>query len=176
MYVSLSGGHAKGAEDGPLLLLQGCHKRIRAFTALALRLLEAEAVPAEEVREAAASVRRYFTEALPKHVEDEERSLAPRLEERLPQRTLSMMTSQHREIEAELAELSRLWPALESAPAELPRLALDLRSPTLRMAGLWEPHLALEEREIFPEVARLPAEARAEIWVEMRQRRNRAGP
>src|SRR5687767_1769374 len=59
--------------------LRACHDRIRSFTALARRLGETPGVPPGAVADAAARVRRYFAEALPRHVEDEEHSILPRL-------------------------------------------------------------------------------------------------
>jgi hemerythrin-like domain-containing protein len=171
LFVSLAGGRARGAEEGPLLLLQGCHQRIRTFTALAVKLLDAEGVPAREVAEAAAAVLRYFTEALPKHVEDEEESLRPRLDTLAPPGALAQMAGQHRELEAVLAALADPWLMLAREPVALAEVRAGLRPPTLRMAGLWEPHLQLEEREIFPQLASLPSDARAAIWTEMRGRR-----
>ncbi|MHB8420750.1 MAG: hemerythrin domain-containing protein [Myxococcales bacterium] len=165
--------HRTGPADGPLLLLLGCHQRIRSFTALALRLLEAREAPLEQTRDAAVSVHRYFTEALPKHVEDEERTLAPRIVGWVPGAALAEMVGQHREIEEILAGLAELWQALGRDPRALPQLEDQLGPPTRRMAALWEPHLALEERELFPELSRLPESVRARIWLEMRVRRGR---
>lgn len=172
MYVSI--GHPPtGSEDGPRLLLQGCHGRIRSFTSLALRLAQsAGAAPAEQVGEAARRVCRYFGEALPKHVADEELSLGPRLRTLAPS-ALAEMASQHRAIEAVLERLLALWRRLADHPEELSALAAILGPPTSELAALWEPHLALEEREVFPGLDRLTPEARAAIWREMRSRRAR---
>jgi hypothetical protein len=172
VYVSI-GHHPKGAEDGPRLLLEGCHGRIRSFTSLALRLAQsASAAPVEQIGDAAGQVCRYFGEALPLHVADEELSLAPRLQP-LASSALAEMASQHRAIEAVLERLLALWRELAGRPEELPALAAALCPPTSALAALWEPHLALEERVIFPALDRLAPLAKAEIWREMRARRAR---
>src|SRR5262245_4414109 len=59
-----------------------CHGRIRSFLAMAVTIGERFDVPENEVAESAARVRRYFSQALPLHVEDEEESVLPRLESR----------------------------------------------------------------------------------------------
>ena len=47
-----------------------CHARIRNFLSVARRLAASPNAPAQEIKEAANGVRRYFTESLPRHVVD----------------------------------------------------------------------------------------------------------
>ena len=71
-------GKPSAADDAVGLLLE-CHERIRSFLALARRIAEVGPSEPGSVPEAAARVRRYFTEALPLHAQDEEASILPRL-------------------------------------------------------------------------------------------------
>ena len=67
----------------PLGLLSDCHRRIEHFLGL-LITVTADArggVLSGEQREALGVALRYFREAAPKHKEDEERSLFPRMRE-----------------------------------------------------------------------------------------------
>ena len=127
---------AAGPEGGPLPLLLACHVRIRSFSALSLKLLEAGGAPAEQVRGAATSVLRYFTEALPRHSDDEELSLAPRLVGWVRGAALAEMAEQHLQMEALVDELAGMWLTLAEAPEELAALEGPLRAPTVR-AQIW---------------------------------------
>jgi hypothetical protein len=102
-----------------------CHERIRRFAALAVTLAEARAPGAEEVREAAGQVRRYFLEALPLHVADEDESIVPRLRGRDAEvdAALATMSAEHEGHRAPLAELVSTCAALEAAPAAATRSA-----------------------------------------------------
>ena len=76
MFVRI--GDTREVSDVVDLLLE-CHTRIRLFTALAARLGGARGVSHGEIQDTAFRVRRYFSEALPLHVADEEDSIFPRL-------------------------------------------------------------------------------------------------
>src|SRR5512135_3141885 len=95
------------AED-PFAWLADCHERIRRFSSLAVSLSRAPAeTPAAELADAAASIVRYFTVALPLHEQDEEASLAPRLENRplsdAARTALASLAPDHRRLEEVLA-------------------------------------------------------------------------
>ena len=70
-------GAKAGAEDLVSLLLE-CHHRIRGFSALGVELGTRADLPAADVVQGCERVERYFGEALPLHVADEEESLLPR--------------------------------------------------------------------------------------------------
>lgn len=136
-------------------LLLECHGRIRSFTHLAAELGTRQDLPAEEVVDAAARVARYFREALPLHVEDEEQSLLPRLmglDEELDA-ALATMHAQHEAHEPLLKELLQVLTALQHAPQDgavrerLAAVATSLRAEL-------ETHLKGEERVIFPQAQR----------------------
>jgi len=147
-----------GTDDDELLgLLQACHGRIRHFLALAATLGQDTEHPAGQVAEACAATRRYFTEALPLHVADEELSLAPRLRGWSPV------------IDAALAARS------EDATAADGRRALAAVLPALT-ASL-EAHLHAEEQVVFPALRHaMSADERRQVIAELRARRRPPSP
>lgn len=166
-------GRAKDAVD----LLQDCHGRIRHFTGVAVRLCEAVQPDADQVRDAAASVYRYYSIALPLHEEDENLSTYPRLFAAVPKghlaQALDDMVAQHTEIDALVAELIPLWGELAEDPERLGALRASMDPRVRRLQQLWSTHLALEEETIFPAMRTfLSVAALAEILDEMKRRRN----
>ena len=159
--------------NAPLALLHACHQRIRMFTDMAGQVANAGAVT-PDVAQAAAAVERYFFEALPKHVDDEEASLLPRLSS-VPScaEALVEMVGQHRALEEALAALRPHWRALALGAEQPGPLPAPLPGLTARMAALWAPHLELEERELFPFVEAMEPGERDAVWREMRSRRAR---
>lgn len=175
MYVTL-GGAAK-REDFVGLMLE-CHERIRAFSALAVEVARRMDLAAAEVAEACARCERYFTEALPRHVADEEESLLPRLRghSAAVDEALAVMHAQHDEhrplLTAFLEALRdvRLAPGDEAARRRLALLAERLRHD-------FDAHLGLEERVLFPAIsASWTPEQSARAVEELRARRGRGAP
>jgi iron-sulfur cluster repair protein YtfE (RIC family) len=157
-------------------LLLECHERIRCFTQRALKVARPPDLPGVEWVEALARVERYFTVALPLHVEEEELLLAHRLWAARPStralKALEEMSRQHRDIEALLESLLPRWRLLRESPERHAELAKELVRDSSRFAELMEAHLELEERVVFPEArASLPAASVASLGVEMRERR-----
>lgn len=156
--------------------LLDCHGRIRHFTALAVTLPDAAAVPPEEIASAAAGVVRYFAEALPLHSTDEDVSIAPRLlalDLSQPLRAaLAAMTAQHGGLELTLGSALPRWAAVAADPGCLATHAAPLRGLATRLVTQWNEHLGLEEETIFPAIrALLPASEQEAIRREMRARR-----
>jgi len=166
MLVQL--GHRAGSAELVELLLE-CHGRIRSFLALAARLGTAAEVSVAETAEVAGQLRRYFATAFPLHVADEEHTLLPALADR-PEAAgvLARMVVEHHEHAPLVARLIAACEALERAPAQ-PRDAVVSAAAVL--AAAIEPHLALEERELFPVIRALPAELRDQLVAAMRGRR-----
>jgi hypothetical protein len=165
--------------ENPFQLLTECHQRIRTFVAMGQRLAGAGGVPPNEVSEAARVVERYFSVGLPKHVDDEDLSLAPRLRElELPPEVrdaLRTMEYQHRSLEVILGRLLPLWRELQSDPERLPALTPALAADSGRLALEMEAHLLLEERVLFPFAGRqLPEGSLAALGSELRARRGMA--
>lgn len=157
-------------------LLQDCHGRIRHFTAVAVRLCEAQAPNPAEVRDAAGAVHRYYAIALSLHEEDENLSTYPRLFAAVPaghlSRALDDMVAQHAEIDALVAELIPLWGGLVEQPERLEEWKTAMEPRVRRLQQLWLVHLALEEETIFPAMRQfLGAEPLAAILDEMKRRR-----
>lgn len=171
MLVSI-GGTAKAKGDLVDLLLD-CHVRIRTFVALAESAGTNDAVTGPEVVAACLRVERYFAEALPLHVRDEEDSLLPRLRGLQPavDAALADMHRQHREHTAGLEALLASCRAVRAHPEDRDlRKALGSVASALRAE--FELHLVAEETVIFPAIrSALPAAAQAGIMEELRARR-----
>jgi iron-sulfur cluster repair protein YtfE (RIC family) len=157
-------------------LLNECHGRIRNFAALARKLGETGGVPRDEVVDAATRVARYFREALPLHVRDEEETILPRLRGRDADldATLDAMCSEHRGHEDPLTELLALCDELVAHPERHAERAGALTELARRLEREFEHHLAAEERVIFPAIAKLEAQTREAMIAELRARRTRS--
>ncbi len=154
-------------------LLLECHQRIRDFVRLAEAVGRRDDAADAEVIDACLRCERYFTEALPLHVRDEEDSLLPRLRGHEPRidEALVAMHRQHDEHEALLCSLLGALRAVRESPLDRPR-RVRLASAAEALALEFEAHLRLEENEIFPLVrGRLSAREQAEILNELRARR-----
>ena len=139
-------------EDLVSLLLE-CHKRIRMFSRLAEALGRRDDLPAEEVIDAAQRCERYFSEALPLHIEDEEQSLLPRLQEQ-PEEVQAALATMHAQHVDHAVQLSALLQALRALRAEpkAPHLRERLLAVAAPLVEDFEQHLLLEESVIFPAV------------------------
>lgn len=161
--------------EGVVGLLLECHARIRHFAALAVAIAEHEDPEATELVEAAGSVVRYLTEALPLHVADEEESLLPRLRGRDAEldEALQTMHEQHQGHGPVIERVVELCSALAQAPERHGELSLPLVGASVRLRGALWVHLASEEAHVLPAIDRLlsPEEQDA-IESEMRGRRD----
>lgn len=150
-------------------MLAACHERVQRSLDLLLRLqahLAAHGAD-EQARSAAADVLRYFDLAGPKHHEDEERHVLPRL------RAAGLGELADR-LAAEHAEMARQWaalhPALEAVAAGWGQ-ALDAAA-CRAYADLYAGHMAAEEGQAFPTAAQgADAAALAAMGAEMAGRR-----
>lgn len=162
--------------EEPTELLVACHGRIRHFSEVARRLARGAGRPVDQVIEAANGVHRYFSVALPLHERDEEDSIAPRLLESAArsevQDALARMKEEHRAIDAVLEQTLPLWQRVAAQPELLASFDDELEERAVRLASLFEPHLALEEGTLFPAIARaLPKATRVVLLQEIRARR-----
>ena len=168
-----------GVEGGDAVdLLVECHARIRHFMAVARRLSEVRDVPAEEIRDAAASVHRYFSAALPLHARDEEESLVPRLRGLEPalDQALDEISHEHDLHGPPVGRIVDLCAVLQEEPARHQDLAGKLSEAVVELDRHLTAHLDREEAVIFPAVRRLLApETNAAIVSELRMRRQRPG-
>jgi hypothetical protein len=173
MAVGIGTGK-RPSSDEPLDELLACHQRIRDMIALARRLAGAADAPADEVAAAALRVRRYFVEALPRHVEDEEASLLPRLRGRgdALDAALTAMHDQHGAQGPLEHALIALCDELAADPARHGACAPALLAVATALDAAYGLHLAGEELVVFPALAALPAADRRAIRAEMRARRD----
>lgn len=155
-------------------LLGDCHARIRYFTSLAMRLGDGERCPLNAC-ESSERIRRYFTEAYPLHVADEDESVLPRLLARAPEAAplVERMELEHRRLDAKIPELLALCETLENGePNACCAAVAKLRSLGECVHTLLEAHMENEERMIFPLLRQhLTAEDVAAIREEFRARR-----
>lgn len=181
MSTPLLPGHRAPAAgfDAPFELLAACHERVERSLALLRRLVDHAAREGADAqaRQAARDVLRYFDEAAPHHHEDEERHVFPRL---LATGDAALAARVHR-LQADHLAMAAQWQVLRprlqglaegetAAPAELAAAAAGF-------AALYEPHLRLEDEQIFPAARALCDRAvLAEIGAEMAQRRGATPP
>jgi hemerythrin-like domain-containing protein len=166
----------------PLGLMRHCHRKIEGFMkglAAAGEVLRGERggdpVGAFILID---SAREHFAVRGPKHTEDEEVSLFPRLREHGGGEAadalaaLSELEAEHRSAEAVHAEFDELVVGLPrdgSAETE----ELDRFAELVALLGdLYRPHISIEDEIVFPAAARvIPPHVLAGIGREMRERR-----
>jgi iron-sulfur cluster repair protein YtfE (RIC family) len=162
-------------EPGDLVdALVECHGRIRSFAGLARRLAAAETLAAEEAREAAGRVHRYFSDALPRHVADEDLSIEPRLRGRdaAVDAALDRMRREHREHEAPLGRLIGLCARIAADPAVLGEVREELAGLSADLERAFLDHVGVEEAVVFPALRTMcTAAERDAILAELRDRR-----
>jgi hemerythrin-like domain-containing protein len=112
--------------DQPLELWLACHERVRRMTGLLERLREhiAHMGADDAARVTATTIRRYFTEAAPRHHQDEEVDLFPLLRQRLPaqapERAAEVAAALDR-LEADHISLGAIWDRLQPGLAAIER-------------------------------------------------------
>lgn len=166
--------------DEPLRLLSDCHRRIEHFLHVLSAIHEQAAggslTPAARA-DLEASVT-YFATAAPKHIADEEQSLFPRLRasgDTAAARVLDMVARLERDHdEADhyhgvVDTLVRRWLVRGHLEADEAR---ELRERLMALRAIYQPHIEVEDRELFPTAARLLSASEIhEIGREMAARR-----
>lgn len=164
----------------PVDLLMDCHRRIERFLQMLLRVVaETWGEPLDAAhREAMETALTYFRSAAPRHTEDEEHSLFPRMRRSSDPTVMAVLAKlealegDHRLAEqhhARVEELGTRWLHQNrldaTATTELSGLLSDL-------AETYRRHIRVEDEEVFPLAAELlSTEELEEIGQEMRQRR-----
>ncbi len=154
-------------------LLLACHHRIRTFIALAGAIALQRAANDAELRDACHRCRRYFVEALPLHVLDEELSLLPRLQVLVPalEPALQQMHAEHVGHGPQVRELCDLLQAVTNSPEDA-TLRAQLAVVAANLQVEFVDHLQAEETAIFPWIASaLSSEDQAAVIHELRARR-----
>jgi len=161
----------------PIGVLEDCHRRIEKFLDVLLALAgQAQGNPfTNEQRDAIETALRYFREAAPKHVADEEDSLFPRMRAAQHSEALSDLDELHSdhlsvaENHRAVEELFRRWLTdgllLSPDHARLISLLQSLRDTYAR-------HIKQEETQLFPHAVRIltPNDLKA-VGLEMAKRR-----
>ncbi len=142
--------------DQPLQMWLACHERVARMNGLLTRLVEyLQTHPADEsTRVTATSVRRYFDEAAPRHHDDEDVDLFPRVLQRLAEAgqtaRAARVSAMVERLQQDHADMALLWASLR---AHLERI--ERGEPTALDAALVEQfvaryrtHIEIEEREV----------------------------
>jgi hemerythrin-like domain-containing protein len=165
--------------ESPLLLWLACHERGQRVAQLLLRLTEHWTAhgPSDAINVTARDVRRYFDEAAPRHQQDEDLDLFPRLMRRLD---LSGAAGGERladvlqRLDGEHREMDRLWPAVRDAIEHCATRMIHPDHPGLlqRFVGAFIGHHDAENAIILPtaQLALQPVDL-AEIGDSMAARR-----
>jgi len=166
--------------DQPIALMMDCHRRIERFLQMLLHItreLHGRSLP-DEYREALHTALNYFHAAAPRHTEDEEDSLFPRLCQvddpavRDATQTIARLEADHDMAEAHhhaVDALGRRWLEEDQLPTEDVERLLKLLS---ELHEAYSRHIALEDTLIFPLAQqKLSAAQLQEIGREMAQRR-----
>lgn len=160
--------------ETPFDMLGGCHRRIRFFTDVASRIAIPTA-PSEEVAAAASRLVLYFGTAMPLHEEDEEKTLQRAMTDYAVSGSAALfnrLLEDHRAIEAILDRLLPRWRALAIEPAAIGEHRPALVEDAEALARAFEPHLDMEENELFPLARRsIPDDVQGRMLRAMRNRR-----
>jgi len=168
--------------NDPIGLLGDCHRRIERFLGVIVALAK-QAGGSEldaEQRRALDTALRYFQQAAPRHVADEEQSLFPRLRQSgsaAAVEALQRLEQDHQTIEpwhAELDGLGRKW----LAEGRLDALSAGrFESLARQLQDVYRPHIAAEDQDVFPHARQaLDDEQLRAIAREMADRRGIRSP
>lgn len=165
----------------PIEMMMDCHRRIEKFLMVLSRVIEsAGGGPLDgEHREALDTALNYFRQAAPRHTEDEEKSLFPRLRELHDVRAdevldhIQFLEADHRLAEAAHARIDELglrWlndQKLNSSDTD------ELRTLTIQLRDTYLAHIRQEDTQLFPLAKQLLNDERLQaIGREMRRRRD----
>ncbi len=166
--------------DDPLAMWHACHLRVLRVAGLLERLREhvAGGDLDRSVQVTATTVRRYFGEAAPRHHEDEEIDLYPRLLQRLAQQSgqaaVAPVARAIETLRSDHVSLATLWVTLDAALARIEDgEAADLEETTVALfVSGYRRHCEIEDLIIRPALYRvLTAEDLAQIGHSMAARR-----
>ncbi|MFO0552835.1 MAG: hemerythrin domain-containing protein [Polyangiaceae bacterium] len=146
---SVEGGDAKRT---PISHLTSCHLRIRQFLEAARRVASGEGSSLER-REAGAAIVRYFRQAFPRHVLDEDQVIAPILTMTAPA-VVERIHAEHVRDEADVERFVQLFEGVAADEGDA-GLGAEQAALVVSLAARLEDHLAFEEAELFPLVEAL---------------------
>jgi hemerythrin-like domain-containing protein len=175
MLNQISPAKSQSTTKDAVDLLTGCHDRIRHFTGVAVKLAHAQGAAADEIRQAAAGVHRYYTVSLPLHEADEEETLRPRLaavDDEKVRHALLAMSDQHMALNDLLERLLPLLVMVRSNPETLHVAGAEMCQITRALEDMFRAHLQMEEEVVFPVIrTALTDAAQADMLCEMQERR-----
>jgi len=174
-------GAKRGSDfTDPIGMLGDCHRRIERFLNVLVVIAAQEKGErlTEQHRTALATSLRYFREAAPKHIADEEESLFPRLRRLRHAGSHAILTriealEQDHEcagkVHDEVDRLGQLWLTTGHLST---KEAAQLSTLLDQLAKLYRSHIAIEDTEVFPFAASvLPPSDRESVGAEMATRR-----
>ncbi len=156
------GKKQEGDFKNPLVLLTDCHRRIEHFFHILIAVTKQAHGDAltDDQRSALEVALRYFREAAPRHTQDEEESLFPRLRRCTQQEVKEKMAvtdhlnSDHQTMQTAHDNID-LWIRQWLDRGQLPEQIVHQLSETLeQLDAMYKEHIAIEDREIFPVAAR----------------------
>jgi len=165
--------------DQPLELWGACHERVRRMIGLLQRLAEHldKSGIDSDARTTATSIRRYFDEAAPRHHDDEEVDLFPRLTsrmDRLDATSATRLAEALATLMADHVDLSALWQALRVPLVQIEHgKAATLDEATIALfVSRYRAHMEIEETIVEPALKRLLSKSDlAAVGKAMAQRR-----
>ncbi len=141
--------------DDPLALLAACHRRVERFLAAQIDITGyygGEEMTASDSGRMRAALE-YFSHAAPRHTQDEEESLFPKLQLRADANLLALaaeLQAQHRQadpLHALANRATQAWLDQGTLPADqAAALLADLQA----LEALYASHIAREDAELFP--------------------------
>lgn len=139
--------------EEPIAMWLACHQRVRRFAAMLERLRRhvQQTGADEEAQLAAASIRRYFNEAAPRHHEDEEVDLFPLLRERCGEQDRRVVDVLDR-VENDHLAMAERWRAIDAVLARISageRAELDEHEVRAFIAA-YDRHIDDEESVLLP--------------------------
>jgi hemerythrin-like domain-containing protein len=163
--------------DDPLGMLHDCHRRIEHFLNIVCVVADSAAGSARSDEQSAAiqAALSYFRTGGQRHSADEEQSLFPRMRaggaEQVPE--IGGLEHDHRDAELLHQKIDSIYSAWIANQAIPPQQQRELKSATTQLKKLYEQHIAIEEKVVFPRAAQtLSPEAIAAIGQEFRDRRS----
>lgn len=163
--------------DDPLGMLKDCHRRIEHFLNTLCTVVErapARALTAEETNAVEAALN-YFRVGGQRHNADEEESLFPRLRAEITLASfeeIAGLESDHRSAADLHDQVQNLYQKWIRNNALSPEEEQHLLVATKRLKNLYEEHIQIEEKIVFPHAAEvLDPQALAAIGQEFRARR-----
>jgi hemerythrin-like domain-containing protein len=174
------GSKGQAGFDQPIELMMDCHRRIENFLGVLSRVVDEyrDRGLDQQARDALQTSLNYFRQAAPRHTEDEEHSLFPRMRKaddaqvRQVMAALQRLESDHRKMEAahvRVDEIGRRW--LDDGKLDSATHA-EVRALLSEMAAGYAQHIRLEDEEVFVLASKvLDADALAAVGKEMKQRR-----